>query len=133
MPSTFDSLENAFNQTPYPRENLPFIRQYTDAIGVVAFTPLSGYIRAERADGRATLQIASGWAVGFVDEAEARAACGDDANVWASTDRPGLWGVNHPVHGGRDGAHEKRPERNYGCCPTCFTSMPATGVCGVCE
>lgn len=133
MTTTFESLENAYNQTPYPRENLAFIRGYTEAVGTVAYTPRQGYIRADRADGRAAIFIASGWASGFIDEAEARRACGADAQVWECSERGGLWGVDHPVHGGRDGAHPKVVERDYGFCPTCFTSMPATEVCGICE
>ncbi len=128
--SEYRSLGDALIEFGIPWENHAFVKRIEPAIAFVRFVCTSGYIRADRADGGPSLNIASGWTNGFVDEQEIIAIFGD-VDRWGDGGRQPLWGVSHPLNrighggGGRAGA----ADRSYEVCQRCFIELPAAGVC----
>lgn len=134
----FATLDAALAAHRIPPENHTLIHRFSDALDVVAFYGLKGYIKAERRDGGPTLQINFGWTNGFRSRDEVVHALGDllpligEQGIWPSTRGTGQWGVTHPVS--RMGKGDRRKtaglRRDYGICDTCFEKRAANRTCG---
>jgi len=107
-------------------DNLVFVREMCDALGIPLFTVTEALIVADREVGQPSLNIAPGWTNGFNSEDEARTATGGNNPLWTSRRAKGLWGVSHPRNWTRDGSGVARGQRDYGPCPTCGYELPAT-------
>jgi hypothetical protein len=131
--STYPSLASALAAKSIPLENQVLIREFCEYIGIDRYED-RGYIKAVRANRGPALQIHWGWTNGFESEDEARRSTGDRAPCWPSQRGTGLWGVSHPTnnigHGGGGPANELP---DYGTCPSCNITLPATGVCDTCS
>jgi len=128
----YHSLENALIAFDVPTENRAFLSKISAVAPLARFVRTSGYIRADRADGGPSLNIAYGWTNGFVSEQEVRDIFGD-VEAWPSG-RRGLWFVWHPENrGGKPRGGSAGADRIYEICPRCFIEMPPSGVCDRCE
>lgn len=127
----YASLDEALRDRRIPLENHNLIRALAQAAGIHAYTAMTGYLRAERKAGGPALRIASGWSNGFTSADEILAA-DSTAVPWESPDRPGLWGVDHPVHGAGSGGGGAKTatDIDYGTCGVCFQRFTVTGACG---
>lgn len=129
----FTSLRDALAAYRIPEENHTLIRRFCEHLGIVDYEERAGYIKAVRPDSGPALQINFGWTNGFRSEEEAHAAAGADAKVWPSDRATGLWGVTHPLNAiGHGGGGPEKAAPDYGTCPNCFLTLPATGACDNC-
>jgi hypothetical protein len=124
------TAEDVLRRTPL--ENRPTVTRILSHIPIAAFIPTSAYVRADRADGRPPLRIASGWVNGFTDRDEAVTAGGPGLDYWPSDERSPLWGLWMPENNARGGgpAGPRRAEQQR--CPNCGELMPLTNVCDFC-
>jgi len=129
-----ESLIEALSQAGIPSENHKFIRDITNAIGIVEYRtivyPSKTYIRARRRDGRPDLHIAWGYTNGFAEEELIRIASGATRGP---SSRNGTWYVEHPVtrvHSG--GEHSGSTRREAGFCD-CGMQLSLTGACASCD
>ena len=101
------SLDAALEAAGIPLGNRHFVRQVAQMVDISSYIVTRKYIKAVRTGGGPALHIAKGWTNGFVTKQEAERASGGRVVVYQS-DRPGLWGVEHPRnwirsrHGGSD-------------------------------
>ncbi len=89
------SLDAALEAAGVPLGNRYFVRQIAELVDISSYVVTSKYIKAVRTGGGPALHIAKGWSNGFVTKQEAERASGGRVVVFQS-DRPGLWGVEHP-------------------------------------
>lgn len=131
----YSTLDEAFRDRNVSLANQPFIRRLLAGIDVASLHGRIGYLKVKRVGGGPSLQVHVGFTNGFRSADEIRDAV-PEAAPWQSRRGTDLWGVSHPEHGHRTdgaervGAHEPR---DFGTCPTCFTTLPATGRCDLCE
>lgn len=115
-----------------PVRNQATVNAVLDHIPVTTFQQTSAYVRADRADGRPPLRIASGWVNGFTDRDEAVAAGGPGLDYWQSDERAPLWGLWMPENSARDGGGSADRRAEQQTCPTCGAVMPLSKVCDFC-
>lgn len=95
----YGSLEEALVHRRAPVENRVFARTLLNRIPVARLTRSGGCITVVRSDDAPDLQVKKGYTVGFASEEEIIAAVGTEQERWVSARRPGLWAVDHPMHG----------------------------------
>lgn len=131
----YRSLEEALIDRHIPVENRDFIRRALRSVDVAEYVDRGGCIKVIRRDGGPAIEIHYGYTNGFRSEEEILAAVGD-VDRWISRRGRGMWGVSHPENKLRDGSgvgSARQDRREYGVCPTCWQTLPATRVCGNCE
>lgn len=129
MPRQFTALSDALASAGIPVENRKLIESFAAALGARRYELTTGYVKAERDDGGPVLRIASGWSNGFVSQQEAMRFV-SESDTWPSPDRPGLWGITHPVNGGgRRPDRASRPEPEPDVCPDCRFARSISGAC----
>lgn len=129
-----ESLTEALSRAAIPTENHSFIREITNAVGIVGYRTVKSssktYIRAQRRDGRPDLLIYWGYTNGFSEEELIRIASGATRGP---NSRDGTWYVEHPltrVHSGGERSRSKRREADF--CD-CGMQLSLTGACANCE
>lgn len=131
----WDTLAQAFAAHHYPMENLPLVQRLVDALGVDHYEGIRSrsYIKGVRRDGGRRLAIAYGYTGGLTSEQEILNTVGDVDRGSSADGRQ--WWMHHPWNKLRDGSGPgvgRSQERDYGQCPFCFLSLPASGVCDHC-
>ena len=138
---SFDSLTEALiealTRARITTDNHAFIRQLTDAVGIVGYRTVDRHdkphVIATRRDGHRDLQIYYGYTAGFSSEAEIVELLGTAVGRKPSNSPKGTWYVEHPVNrnhgaGARKGDVRRTPQR----CP-CGLELSLTGVCVNCD
>jgi hypothetical protein len=126
----YDSLYEAFQNMATPSENRQLIRRVVEHISISAFYERRSYIKGVRRDGGPDLRFWYGYSNGFISEAEAIAGSGG-REPWASPNRHGLYGIDHPVRGNessggsRGGTTKKAATR----CLECGDQLALSGIC----
>ena len=95
----YGSLEEALVHRRAPVPNRVFLRTMMSRIPVERLLRADGGITVVRSDGGPDIQVRQGYSVGFMSEEDAIAAAGSEAPRWRSNRRPGMWAVDHPLHG----------------------------------
>ena len=95
----YGSLEEALVHRRAPVENRVFVRTLLNRMPIDRLLRADGGITAVRSDGAPDIQVRQGYSVGFLTEEEIIAVVGSEAPRWRSSRRPGMWAVDHPVHG----------------------------------
>jgi hypothetical protein len=107
------SLDAALEAAGIPLGNRYFVRQVAEMVDISSYILTRKYIKAVRAGSGPSLRIAKGWSDGFVTKQEAERASGGRVLVYQS-DRPGLWGVEHPrnwIRSRHGGSEQSRVQR----------------------
>jgi hypothetical protein len=130
----WETLGQAFQAFQFPTDNLPLVQRIMGHVGIDHYEgSQSRYFKAIRDDGARHLTVHYGYTSGFESENAAVAAAGDvDREQHGSR-----WRVNHPMNdvgehhrGSYDSAAEKKLAA---VCTTCFTELPASGICDTCS
>jgi hypothetical protein len=124
------TVQDLLRRTPVT--NRPTVSRILEGIPIAAFTLAGYYVRADRADGKPPLRIASGWVNGFTNRDEAVVVGGPGLEYWASNERAPLWGVWMQENSARDGSSTSRRRLEQQPCPNCGELMPLTNVCDFC-
>jgi hypothetical protein len=130
----WETLGQAFQAYQFPTDNLPLVQRIMDHVGIDHYEGTqSRYFKSIRRDGARHLTVHYGYTSGFETEDAAVMVAGDvDREPHGSH-----WRVNHPLndvgehHRGSSGVAAKK--RVAAVCPTCFTELPASGVCDTCS
>jgi hypothetical protein len=129
-----ESLTEALSKAGIPSENHNFIRDFTNAIGIVAYRTVASssktYIKAERRDGGPDLHIAWGYTNGFSEEELIRIASGATRKP---SSRKGTWYVEHPVTKVHSGGERSKSTRREGDFCSCGMQLSLTGACSNCH
>ena len=95
----YGSLDEALVHRRAPVENRVFLKSLLNRMPIDRLLRTGGGITAVRSDGAPDIQVRQGYTVGFMTEDEIIAVVGAEAPRWQSRRRPGMWAVDHPVHG----------------------------------
>lgn len=133
---TTTTLISALSEARIPVENHEFIRDMTEAVGIVSYRVVhqekKRYVVARRRDGQRDLHIEYGATNGFVSEDETiRVAPG--AVDRGPSSREGTWYVLHPLNRARVGTQRSRNVRRESARCECGMELPLTGVCISCD